>query len=66
VGNRSLVMDMFSFVDVFFIVEPPVSEGGKCVAYENDLYELLLFVEASGVEVFVKGCMMGWFSLDNV
>jgi hypothetical protein len=63
VGNRSLVMEIFSFVDLFFILEPPVDSGGNFMAHENVFYDLLSFEKGSGVEVFVRSSMLGMFTM---
>jgi len=62
-GNRTMVMDLFSFVDLFFIIELPRHDDEGAYDHENDDYELFPFVVGSGVEVFVKRSMVGLFSL---
>jgi len=53
-ANRSLVMDVFSFVDLLFVVDPPRMVGGGCVIHEHVDFDLFSFVPASGGEVFVR------------
>ena len=64
-ANRSLVMDIFSFVDFLFILEPPRTGDGGCVVHEHGEFDLFSFVHASGVEVFVRSSLSGLFLIDN-
>jgi len=59
VHNRSVVMDVFSFVHVVFILDPPV--GGGRVCQESGGFVLFLFGEGCDVEVFVRFDCLGWF-----
>jgi len=34
-ANRSLVIDVFSFVDLLFIIDPPRKADGGCVVHEH-------------------------------
>jgi len=63
-ANRSLVMDVFSFVDLLFIVDPPhkADEGG--VVHEDVDFDLFSFVQASSVEVFVRSSLSDLFLVD--
>ena len=63
-ANRSLVMDVFSFVDLLFILEPPRAGDGCCVVHEHVDFDLFSFVQASGVEVFVQSSLSGLFFID--
>lgn len=58
-GNRTMVMEVLSFVDVFFILDPPVERNGGNVEKEVEVFELFSFVKGSGVEVFVRMGMIG-------
>jgi len=62
-GNRALVLSVFSFVDVIFIVEPPVSGVGGMVAHEGGGHVCVSFVKGSGVEVFVLSKLAGLFDV---
>ena len=62
-GNRGMVMDLFSFVDIFFILEPPHTAGADFVQMEEGCYDLFSFVKGSGVEVFVRSQFVGLFDL---
>jgi len=53
-ANRSLVMDVLSFVDLLFIVDPPRKADGGGVVHGHVDFDLFSFVQASGVEVFVR------------
>ena len=64
-ANRSLMMDVFSFVDLFFILEPPRAVDGGCVVHEHVDFDLFSFVQASGVEVFVQSLLSGLFLIDS-
>jgi len=59
------VMDVFSFVDLFFIVDPPHKADGACVLYEHVDFDLFSFVQGSGVEVFVRSSLLGLFLVDS-
>jgi len=63
-ANRSLVMDVFSFVDLLFIVDPPRKADGGGVVHEHVDFDLFSFVQASGVEVFVRSSLSGLFLVD--
>jgi len=63
-ANRSLVMDVFSFVDLLFIVDPPQKADGGGVVHEHVDFDLFSFVPASGVEVFVRSSLSGLFLVD--
>src|SRR5437588_13115294 len=64
VGNRSVCMERFSYVDVFIVVDPPVGIGGSFVHGEENGFDLFSFCKGSNVEVFVRREMVGLFSLD--
>ena len=64
-ANRSLAMDVFSFVDLLFVLEPPVTKDGGCIVHEHVEFDLFSFVQASGVEVFVRSSLSGLFLIDN-
>src|SRR5437588_2926017 len=63
VGNRSVCMERFSYVDVFMIVDPPVGVGGGFVHGEENGFDLFSFCEGSVGEVFVRREMVGLFLL---
>jgi len=63
-ANRSLVMDVFSFVDLLFIIDPPRKADGGGVVHEHVDFDLFSFVQASGVEVFVRSSLSGLFLVD--
>jgi len=63
-ANRSLVMDVFSFVDLLFIIDPPRKVDGGGVVHEHVDFDLFSFVQASGVEVFVRSSLSGLFLVD--
>jgi len=63
-ANRSLVMDVFSFVDLLFVVDPPRKVDGAGVVHEHLDFDLFSFVQASGVEVFVRSSLSGLFLVD--
>jgi len=63
-ANRSLVMDVFSFVDLLFVVDPPRKADGGGVVHEHVDFDLFSFVQASGVEVFVRSSLSGLFLVD--
>jgi len=57
-------MDVFSFVDLLFIVDPPRKANGCGVVHEHADFDLFSFVQASGVEVFVRSSLSGLFLVD--
>src|SRR5207302_589805 len=61
--NRTLALDLFYFVEVVFILEPPVDPDGHHVPIEADGWELFSFVKGSGVEVFVCAQVCGLFDV---
>jgi len=63
-ANRSLVMDVFSFVDLLFFVDPTIKADGGGVVHEHVDFDLFSFVQASGVEVFVRSSLSGLFLVD--
>jgi len=64
-ANRSLVMDVFSFVNLLFIVDPTPKADGGGVVHEHVDFDLFSFVQASGVEVFVRSSLSGLFLVDT-
>ena len=58
------MMDVFSFVDLLFIVDPPRKADGGSVVHEHVDFDLFSFVQASGVEVFVRSSLSGLFLVD--
>lgn len=62
-GNRTVVMELLSYVDLFFIIDPPLMENGECVENEVRGYELFSFVKNGDVEVFVKSGITGWIEV---
>src|SRR5205807_7169175 len=64
-GNRALCMEMFSFVDVFFIIDPPVAVGGGFMQGEDNGFDVFSFVRGGGMEVYVRREMVGLFGLER-
>jgi len=60
--NRRFVMETFSFVDVLFVLDPPVVERGL-VNGDDGGRELFSFCVGSGVEVWVRRGCVGFFSV---
>ena len=58
-----MVMEVLSFVDIFFILDPPVERNGENVENEVGVFELFSFVKGSGVEVFVRTGLVGWMEM---
>src|SRR5437588_344292 len=61
--NRTLALDLFYFVKIVFILEPPVDPDGQHVPIKADGWELFSFVKCSGVEVFVRAQVCGLFDV---
>ena len=62
-GNRTMIMEVLSLVDIFFILDPPVERNGGNVENEVEVFELFSFVKGSGVEVFVRTGLVGWMEM---
>jgi len=62
-GNRELVMELLSFVDLFFILEAPAKRNEEKEECERAGFELFSFCKGSGVEIFVKADIVGLVSL---
>ena len=58
-GNRELVMELLSFVDLFFILEAPAKRNEEKEECERAGFELFSICKGSGVEVFVKTDIVG-------
>ena len=58
------MMNVFSFVDLLFVVDPPHKVDGGSVVHEHVDFDLFSFVQAPGVEVFVRSCLSGLFLVD--
>lgn len=58
------MMAVFSFVDMFFFVDPSQKMDGGGVVHQHGDFDLFTFVPASGVEVFVRSSLSGAFLLD--
>ena len=61
-GNSAMVIDVFSFVGLLVVIDPPLA-GGKHVLQEPGSWELLSFCEDSGVEVYVRLGLVGLFEV---
>jgi len=57
-------MDVFSFVDLLFVVDPPHKVDGGSVVHEHVDFDLFSFVQASGVEVFLRSSLSSLFLVD--
>ncbi|KAG0643424.1 hypothetical protein HOY80DRAFT_1092885 [Tuber brumale] len=51
--NRVLAFDLFAYIDVFFVLEPPVDMDGLHVPMEVDGWDLFSFVKSLSVELAV-------------
>jgi len=63
-ANRSLVLDVFSFVDLLFVVDPPRKADGGGVVHDHVDFDLFSFVPASGIAVFLRASLSGLFLVD--
>jgi len=63
-ANRSLVMDVCSFVDLLFVVDPSRKADGCGIVHEHVDFDLFSFVQASSVEVFVRSSLSDLFLVD--
>ena len=59
------MMDVFSFVDLILFIDPPRKVDGGGVVHEHVDFDLFSFVQASGVEVFVRSSLSGMFMVDR-
>ena len=59
-----MVMDIFSFVDVIFVLDPPLGVDGCVIPHEDGCgKDLFSFVVGSGVQVFVRSTLVGLFDV---
>ena len=63
-ATSSLVMDVFSFLDLLFIVDPPRKADGGGVVHEHVDFDVFSTVPESGVEVFVRSSLSRLFLVD--
>lgn len=63
VGNHSVVCDVFSDVDIIFIVDPPVNSSGDYVVGNVGEFVCVSGLEKCDVQVYVRGCFQGLFDL---
>ena len=61
-GNWAMVMDVFSFVGLLFVIDPPLA-GGKHVLQEPGSWKLLSFCEDSGMKIYVHLALVGLFEV---
>ena len=61
--NQALAFDCFSFVDLSFVVDPPLAADGGYVDHEGGDFELFSFVHGSDVVVYVSLGMAGLFKV---
>jgi len=64
VGNRSVVCDVFSYVDVIFVVDPPVDVHGCCV--DGDVGDFVFVSGGDGccdVHVYIRRSLLGLFDV---
>ena len=59
VGNRNVVMELMSWVDVLIVVDGSVTREDGYVDHESTYYSLVSFVEGSSVEVYVREEWLG-------
>ena len=64
VGNRYVVCDVFSYVDVIFVVNPPVNVHGYCV--DGDVGDFVFVSGGDGccdVYVYIRRSLIGLFDV---
>jgi len=66
VGNRSVVCDVFSFVDIIFVVDPPVGALGGCVDGDVGAFVCISGLERCDVQVYIRECFVGLVDLEWV
>ena len=54
-------MGLCTFIDVLFVVDPPLSRDGGRVAVDRRMFDLFSFVPRAGVEVFICSSVVGPF-----
>jgi len=58
----SLMMDVFSFVDLFFIIDCP-EDNGVAVVHDSIGLDLFSFITSSGIGVYIRSSLVGLFKL---
>jgi len=61
-GNLELLTDKLSFVDIFFVLEPPAYRNEEKQECEKAGFELFSLCKRSRIEVFVKRDIVGLVS----
>ena len=64
-GNRNMVMDVLWFVDIFFMLDCPVTAKGEYVEHENGEYEMVSSITDGDVEVYIRKGLVGWFEVEK-
>jgi len=60
--NISLAMNVFSFVDLFFIIDCS-EDNGVAVVHDSTGLDLFSFVTGSGLGVYIRSLLVGLFRL---
>jgi len=63
VGNRALVCEVFSYVDVLFIVDPPAGSGGEYVDGDVGDFVFVCGKDDCDVHVFIRKSLLGMFDI---
>lgn len=59
-----MAIEVLYFVDVFVFLDCTVTREAELVDHTNDVYELISFCMNSGVEVFLRRCLVRWLTVE--
>jgi len=62
--NRNMAIDVSYFVDVFVFLDCTVTREAELVDHTNDVHELVSCRMNSGVEVFLRRCLVRWWTVE--
>jgi len=62
-GNRALVLDVFSYVDVVFVVDPPVDVHGDAIDGDVGDFVFVSGIPGCDVHVFIQRSLLALFEL---
>jgi len=63
IGNRSVVCDVFSYVDVIFIVDPAVDDNGVCVDGDVGDFVFVSGVDGCDAHAYIRWSLLGLFDV---
>jgi len=61
--NRTLALELFSFLDIVFVIDSPQAEDGGWKGHGDDGRDLFSFVKGCDVKVYVRSGLVGLFEI---